>query len=320
MARIVYFGFPTHAIAGGQKMIFRHVEALRDLGFDAVLRVTSDSVMPDWFAHDAPVVVDEAPAPGDVVVVPHDAPNAIRRVGGLANRWAILCQNQFSLATVGAPAIDHLPPGRLPPILAPGPLSAASIQAMYPAARLEVIPCFADERVFHPRGERHDGVVCVPRKRPGEDAAIRSFLARRHPRHAALPWRAVKKASERDFAETLAGTSLFLAMSRFEAVGMTPIEAMASGCVCSGFLGVGGRDFATRANGFWVPDDDLEAAADALAIAADPVATGGPQLAAYREAAEATARAWSYAAFRVALEEVWMRLAPDARVSARALA
>jgi glycosyltransferase involved in cell wall biosynthesis len=99
-----------------------------------------------------------------------------------------------------------------------------------------------------------------------------------------------------------------------EAVGMTPLEAMASGCMVAGFTGIGGRDFATPENGFWVDEDDVEACADAMAQAADVVATGGVAAARRLDAGHETAARWSYANFRVALEEVWMRLAPEARV------
>ena len=70
---------------------------------------------------------------------------------------------------------------------------------LYPDAEVEVIPCFADERIFHPAGPRQDAIVAVPRKRPTEDQAIRGFLAKRHPRHAGLPWRVVANAAEQEF-------------------------------------------------------------------------------------------------------------------------
>jgi glycosyltransferase involved in cell wall biosynthesis len=90
---------------------------------------------------------------------------------------------------------------------------------------------------------------------------------------------------------------------------------MASGCVVAGYTGGGGRDFATPENGFWVAaEDDWEGAADALAEAAEVTATGGPALAQRLEAGRETAHLWSYASFRRALEEVWMRLASEARI------
>jgi hypothetical protein len=44
------------------------------------------------------------------------------------------------------------------------------------------------------------------------------------------------------------------------------------------------------------------------------VAAGGPALRAMKDAARATAAQWSYGVFTAALEETWMRLAPQARI------
>lgn len=85
--------------------------------------------------------------------------------------------------------------------------------------------------------------------------------------------------------------------------------------MCAGFAGLGGLEYATPANGFWVAEDDLEAAADALARAADLALAGGPPLARRLDAARETADRWSFAAFRLAIEAVWSRLAPEARRS-----
>ena len=70
-----------------------------------------------------------------------------------------------------------------------------------------------------------------------------------------------------------------------ESVGLTTLEAMASGCVCAGFTGIGGRQYATPDNGFWVDDDDCMAAADALAQAISLVREGGAPLRIQRMAA-----------------------------------
>jgi glycosyltransferase involved in cell wall biosynthesis len=98
-----------------------------------------------------------------------------------------------------------------------------------------------------------------------------------------------------------------------ESVGLTTLEALASGCVCAGFTGGGGRQYATPDNGFWVEEDDCLAAADAVAQAISLVRSGGAPLRRYVEAGLATAQQWSYAAFRAELEAAWSRLAPEAR-------
>jgi len=310
MGRIVYLSFPTGGVAGGQKMILRHVETLRDLGFEAVVWRRPDAASPTWLESDAPVEAGERFRDGDVLVVPDDARTALTDLSRAPFRQVVFVQNQFTLA---ARALEVLPAEPAAAFLTVGPTPRAAIRSLFPKATIELVPAFADERRFKP-GAKSEGVLYAPRKRPLEGLAIRNLFRRLHPRHAHIRWTAAEGASERQIAEAMAGSSLFLSLSRLESVGMTPLEAMASGCLVAGFTGLGGRDYATAENGFWVEEDDCWAAADAMAAAADLAQGGGPALQARLEAGFATAKAWSYEVFRQALEAAWMRLAPEARL------
>ena len=314
MSRIIYLAFPAgEKITGGLKMIVRHVETLRELGFDAVLWLNTQAAAPTWLAHSCPVEIATHFRPDDVLVLPEDAPNAIAHVAGLTNRVVIFCQSHLNLVALSHDAVRGFPSGRFPAFIGVGPRVVAAIRRDFPEADVELVHCFADERVFRPAAARRPGVVHIPRKRPGEAAVIRALLQRRHPRHADLPWIALENAPEAAVAEAMGSSTLFLALGRQEAVGLTPLEAMASGCVVAGFKSVGGGDFASPDNGFWAPEEDCEAAADALAQAGDVVAAGGRRLQAVLDAAAVTAADWSYAAFRPRLESFWSRIAPQAR-------
>jgi len=308
--RIVYISFPTGQIAGGQKMIARHVETLCDLGFDAVWW-RGEPVELRWLTHAAPVEVQAPFRDGDVLVVPSDAPNAIQYAARTGYPTAVFVQNQITFASTGA--LEAVRALRDPVYFAVGPTTAAPVRRAFPTSRVEILPAFADERVFRPWEKTH-AIAHAPWKRALEAAAIRSFLNAYHPRHAKTPWATILNATEAQAAEAMGRSSVFLCLSRLEGLGLTPLEAMASGCLVAGFTGLGGHDFATADNGFWVQDDDCIGAADALAAAADVWLTGGAPLARRLDAGRATADAWSYARFRAALEEVWMRLAPGARL------
>jgi glycosyltransferase involved in cell wall biosynthesis len=314
MSRIVYFAFSNGAIQGGHKMILRHVEALRGLGFDAVVYIGAQNKMPDWFQHKLPVEVGTPVRPDDILVLPDDGSVSLRQAADIMQRSVVISQNPYMFAARSFEALDSFPASRFPPFIAAGPMLAATIRRLYPQAKVDVVPCFADERLFRPAATRRPAVAFAPRKRPMEALVIRNFFGKLHPGRTDLEWLELMNVSEADMARAFGEATLHLSLSRLESVGMTTLEAMAGGCVCAGFTGVGGWDYATPENGFWVADDDCEAAADALAQADDLVRTGGPALARHLEAGFATARHWSYAAFRLALEEAWMKLAPDARL------
>lgn len=315
MGRIVYYMFSAGTVAGGLKMIARHVETLRDLGFDATCVMSAKDRRPGWFDYGGPLAFGAPAAPDDILVIPEDAPPALRSTRAAPNRVVVLSQNPYGLANhLGV--VGELATTRPLTVIAVAPKLAAFWTRLFPAARVELVPCFADERRFRPAAKRGRRVVFAPRKRQSEAVIIRRFFDHLQPGRADLEWLALSDIHETEIARAFGEASLHLALARLESVGMTTLEAMAAGCVCAGFLGVGGYEFATRANGFWVPDDDCQAAADALALADDLVRTGGPALAERLDAGRATAAQWSYARFRGQLEEVWMRLAPEMRLRA----
>ena len=314
MARIIYLAFPSGAVQGGQKMLFRHVETLRALGFDALCLIGPKSRPPTWFEHEAPIVQGElAIQPDDILAIPDDAAETLAQVATIRARTVMISQNPYLFTAMSLGAMRRFPADRFPPFIVVAAGQARLIRRIYPQAEVEVVPCFADERRFAPAAKA-PAIAYAPKKRPLEAGSVQGLFRALHPRHAPIAWRGLETAREAEVAETLGSASLFLSLSRLESVGMTTLEALASGCVCAGFNGVGGWEYATPENGFWAPDEDCEAAADALAQAADLVATGGAPLRARIEAGRETAARWSYAAFRAALEQTWMRLAPEARL------
>jgi len=308
MARLIYALNSSGGIRGGHKMAIRHVEALRSLGFDAYVYIFNEASRPTWIRHEAPIMLGGPIQPGDVVVVSEDNGSLLRQMAGRQERTVVFYQGPHSGAEKAA--IDALPNQT---IMTVGRRHQTDIRRLFPKAAVELVPCFADERVFRPAREKVAAVAYSPTKRPMSARAIGEFLKRIHPRHSGLVWSEMAGLPEHDVAAILGRSSLFLALGVLESVGLMPLEAMASGCLCAGFAAVGGRDYATVENGFWAPDDDQIAAADALAEAADLALSGGPRLKAMIDAGYETAAQWSYAVFLAALEETWSGLAPEAR-------
>ena len=317
MVRIVYVGFPNGGVSGGQKMLLRHVEALQKMGFNAVYWTSRSCRLPEWLKYDAPVEWGTPLLDDDIIVLPEDAPQAIASIGSRYRRVLVFCQNHYYMAASSIDALCTLPRHSFLGFIASGRTIATSCARAFPDASVRVIPCFADERLFKPAPARIDTVAFVPRKRQLEARAIRAFFQRLYPHYRDLPWVAIDGMAEKQVAETLGRATLFLSLNRLEGVGMTLLEAMASGCVAAGFTGLGAREFTTPTNGFWVEEDDCEAAADALARAADLVRQGGAGVEVLKDAAYETASRWTYARFHDALEEVWSELAPDARINDR---
>ncbi|OHB29764.1 MAG: hypothetical protein A2790_07625 [Phenylobacterium sp. RIFCSPHIGHO2_01_FULL_69_31] len=305
MTRIVYLTPYAGSKSGGNKMIFRHVEGLCALGFDAVVRRPPHTPPPTWFDHQAPTEDASVPlGPDDILVLPEDSPEAMRQAAALPNRKVIFCQNPYALASYGLAAL----PTELRPqyrnFMACGVGVAGLIARFFDYDLISIVPGFADERIFRP-APKEQLIACSPRHRKVEQAAIRYMFERLHPEAASWRWEVMETCTEAEVAAIMGRASVFLSLARMEALSLTTLEAMSCECLLAGFTGIGAREFATPVNGIWVDEDDCEAAAHALVRAVTLAEQDGGAQALMRHAAAQTAAQWSRAAFLEALAAFW---------------
>lgn len=311
MRRIVYASFPKR-ISGGQKTSFRHVELLRELGFNAVFRVHEAAELQPWMEV-APFIEHGTPLRADdFVVAPDDAPRLLTSLAKSPGRKLVFVQNHLLSSLLRLEAGDR---ERLNEFMTGSETIARWLHQHFPGASVAMVPFFADERVFAPAPDRRLAIVTSPKKRPREEQIIRELFQHAYPEYRDLPWISLVNVTEREVAAAFQGSAVFLSLSRLEGLGLTPLEAMASGCLVAGFKGIGGREYATDENGFWVEDDDCEAAAAALARALRVAELGGLVADGRRDEGLRTAERWSYARFREALNRYWSSAAPDARLA-----
>src|SRR5687768_6575668 len=177
-ARIVYLCFPGGQPQGGVKMVLRHVETLRELGFDAVCQIGSDNQLGSWLEHTAPVLVAQPLRPDDILVLPEDAVGVLRQLAPIPFRKVIFVQGQLNMAALSLDALDTFPADDPPTVMTVGGLAAATIRRLLPGWPVEVVPCFADERRFAP-GAKHGGAIVLdPKKRQAEPRMIRAMFSR----------------------------------------------------------------------------------------------------------------------------------------------
>ena len=306
MPRIVYLVLGTGTPRGGHKMALRHVEALRGMGFDAVAWMQEGAPVPAWLAHTAAVQSGGNFRDDDVIVFPEDALNAMRQFGGLPQRKVVFCQNHIYAATQGVALLAGDEARRFDDFMACSETAALWLARFVHHRTIEVVPAFADERLFTPV-DKIPSVACSPGKRPLEFRAIQTMLPRLHAGRLPWRWSVIQDRSEAEVAAIMGEATIFLSFNRFEGLGITVLEAMASGCLMVGFTGLGGREYARPTNGLWVGEDDVEACAEALARAMALVEAEQPAVGRMRAAARAAAGDYTYARFLVALDAFWSR-------------
>ena len=316
MPRIVYSLIGTQAQRGGHKVSLRHVEALAEMGFSAVAQVSVGQPAPAWFDHSAPVQVAGALNDDDILVFPEDATDLLKEFAFSPHRKIVFCQNQFLAGIGGIGVLSREELAGYRDFIACSQTVARWLARFTAHRSIAVIPAFADERRFTPSGKTLS-VACTPRKRRYEFQFIRMMVSRLYSGRAQWRWAAVESKSEQAVAETFGQASVFLSLNRLEGLGMTTLEAMAAGCIPVGFTGIGGREYATATNGFWIDEDDCEACATALVEVMGLVERNSPIAHMVRTSAQGTAALWTHTRFQSTLRQYWAgRLRPEFPVPA----
>lgn len=178
-------------------------------------------------------------------------------------------------------------------------------------ARIFQVPCWVWRGPFQdaePDGPaRRLAIACMPRKLPEHIRAVRQLVQSVHPD---IPWIELDALPESSIAQALRRTAIFFSTQDREGFGLPALEAMASGCLATGYRGTARfpTPYATPVNGLWVPDRAISEAAVAVCRAIELVQRGGDELQRIRQRGQQTARRFDQAAALRALDAMLDRV------------
>lgn len=305
--RIVFFCPSVTTINGGIKHIFRMAETLIALGFDAVV-FEPNGQRPNWFHSTAPIVgqgiftsnVDH------IYVLPEDQPHILADFAKMPQRKVIYSQNHF-YGALGIGDADSYADYGVTDILCSSRTIFDHAKLRHPKLRAHVIPCAVDQDLFKPTAIKKSAIAYMPRKRSIEATYIRDMFCFSFPQYKDWQWVEIAGRSEVEAASLLGECRVFLSLSRLEGFGLTPLEAMAAGCVVAGFTGIGGREYATPQNGFWADEDDFPACVQQLGKAVE-LTLNPSALTGYFAQAQKTIAGFTPLGFNNAVQEVWSKI------------
>ena len=261
MSRVIRFMAPDLPTpSGGIKVIYRYVEHLCAIGFDArVWHGTSGFSYDSWRSM-APVDTGAELhfAAGDVLVMPE--------TGG--SKWSFLSQG--SPVVVLCQGMDFVfansdfltdEPGAYPG----WPQATAAIavsdaiytfleRACHPGFPLHNVPVQI-EAWFQP-AEKERRIALMPRRRR-EDLLGAVQLVRRSGRLGNWEIVLIDGMTQQQVAEELARAAVFLFGAEREGVGLPGAEAMASGCYVVGFTGDGAKEYMLPVHASVIADSDV---------------------------------------------------------------
>ncbi|GBQ99761.1 glycosyltransferase family 4 protein [Asaia lannensis] len=300
MGKIFFLNpFGTDAISGGVKVTYQHAEILAKNGYEVA--VYQPAGKPSWIdISDRITICDSFHASaGDVLVFPEILVEPLLEIAKspFPGKKVLFCQNSFYLYSYNYSGSALLEMG-FEHFIVPGHETARSLASVLRVPNIHVIPNSVDTGLFYPRAKR----MCIatnPRKWPGEGGnsplayLIMSMLHLKYPDTADVPWLMLEKMSQREVAEAMGSSAIFLALSRQEALPLTPLEAMASRCALVGFHGTGGKDYVSHRNGYWFSPEQCEEIVDCLAALIFDIPQRAPHVERMLDEAQKTASTYS---------------------------
>lgn len=306
--------FGIDAISGGIKVTYQHAEILAKNGYDVA--VYQPAGKPNWIDISDRITICDSfhVSADDILVFPEILAEPLLEIARspLPGKRVLFCQNPFYLYSYNYSGKALLEMG-FEHFIVPGHETARSLASVLRVPNIHVIPNSVDTGLFYPRAKR----LCIatnPCKWPREGRnsplayLIMSMLRLKYPDTADVPWLMLENMPQKEVAEAMGSSAIFLALSRQEALPLTPLEAMASRCALVGFHGTGGKDYASHRNGYWFSPEQCEEIVDCLAGLIFDISQGAPHVDRMLDEAQKTASAYSVGATFQAVMQVYDKI------------
>jgi glycosyltransferase involved in cell wall biosynthesis len=269
VSRIFYYCFANAKPTGGNKIVYRHVQILRELGFDAFVLHPRPGFRFTSFSHAPPVVTAEDIRlnRGDVVVLPEDGGLGLLTFARGA-RKVLFNQNAYYSFRGFDDLQGALPPYRDPEFVASLAVSEDNrhyLNYAFPGLECRRIHLALDFELFSwvPLAQKRNTLAFMTRKNRAEVTQVIQIL---RSRGSMGDWSIapIENRDETGVARIMGEAKMFLAFGHPEGISLSNLEAMARGCRVVGYSGMGCREYFAQDRCREVPAGDVIAFARAV--------------------------------------------------------
>jgi glycosyltransferase involved in cell wall biosynthesis len=133
----------------------------------------------------------------------------------------------------------------------------------FPKIRIKKMRLGIDENIFTYSSAKKKQIAFMPRKLQNDVVQVINILKSRH---KIDDWEFVpiENKSEKEVAEIMKESAIFLSFNHKEGFGLPPAEAMACGCIVIGYKGQGGKDYFNENYSYPIDDGDISTFAETI--------------------------------------------------------
>jgi predicted TIM-barrel fold metal-dependent hydrolase len=309
---ILYLCPDSDVPSGGVRVIYRHVDVLNDAGMPATVLHGRSGFRCSWFEHNTRVAyISETCLDDAILVVPEVFG---QRIATLAPGVRKVIFNQGAYNTFEGHSLertDLTTPYRHPEVeavIVVSEDSATYLRYVFPLMPVYRTVNAIDPQIFFPEPVRRRRLAFMTRRNLKDAVQIINILRFRGVLDDVELLR-LEGLKEREVAERLRVSLVFLSLGVAEGCPTPPKEAMACGCLTIGYHGWGGRDFLGPEVAYPIQTGDILTFASTIeTVLAEQLGDRIPLSSKGRAAAELIHKHYSLERERATVLECWERI------------
>lgn len=241
--RIFYLCPDISFPSGGVKTLYDHVQILQDNGYDAYILHSAKGFKLSWFDHSVPVIyLTDKPMFGtrDTIVLTEVFPNMMKQLKPF-NKVVIALNPLYIFHSM--PLGENWKSYGVEWVMTSSTVIKDLIEWSMGIENIYVIGTSIDHDMFNFNyGKKRLQIAYISRKDTLSPVAEKMIISNdRLFKH--IDFVRIENLHFKDYAEVLKESEIYLTTQPFEGLNISVLEAMACGCICIGFHGIGGRDY-----------------------------------------------------------------------------
>jgi len=243
--RIFYFCPDFDQPSGGIKQIYEHVELLCENGYDAYVVHLKEGFRPQWVSSLVPIIYfSQAPSlyPDDAIVIPEGLPDVMKSFKSLCCQKVVIALSTlfiFQKMPLGENWKDY----DIQWAMAGSKVIEDFVRDSMGIDNIYSIAISIDHDLFYYAEDLKKQQAAYMVRKDSCSPMVEKIVKSRDPSLNELEFVKIENLTIDDYAQQLRQSDIFLTTSLAEGIHKSVLEAMACGCICIGFDGIGPREY-----------------------------------------------------------------------------